>query len=26
VVDRLAARFGEGTVIPAALLPGRSAD
>jgi len=25
VVDRLAARFGEGTVIPAALLPGRSA-
>ena len=26
VVDRLAARFGEGTVIPAALLLGRSAD
>jgi DNA polymerase-4 len=26
VVDRLAARFGEGTVIPAALLPGRGAD
>ena len=26
VVDRLAARFGEGAVIPAALLPGRGAD
>jgi DNA polymerase-4 len=26
VVDRLTARFGEGTVIPAALLPGRGAD
>ena len=26
VVDRLAARFGEGTVIPAALLPGRESD
>ena len=26
VVDRLTARFGAGTVIPAALLPGRGAD
>jgi len=26
VVDRLTARFGEGTVIPAALLPGQGAD
>ena len=26
VVDRLTARFGAGTVVPAALLPGRGAD